>query len=846
MRSKRYRVAIAAASVIAIVTVGQLLVPRIASAGSGTGTARVTINAPDGVPANVLLRGRARLVAAKPPAGTATTVNLSAAAGEYRVKLPAINFGGVRYVGRSSRREVGIRAGRSTSLAVTYAAEPGARDLHTVSISQTGLTLTWTAPAGSKFSLRRSTGQTAPRSRSRGVKVPTTGTSATDQGLTPGTQYSYSLFTKIHRRWYGPLTITVMTAPAAGSTDASYVAGPSTFIATPADIASVTTTGTGVQVVLSGQIQAPLVGSAMILPVTTAVPGGYLGVVSAVSADGRTVDLAPGGLSDAFDYYELSVDSFTTDESILPAVASSPSTPAPQTSKSASKKQASPAKVDRPAPKAATPKAATPKAAAPKAAAPNSPAAKAAAPAAFEQICGQVSGSQKVTYSPSMALGGHFKTKLDKYHFLGVDVPTGASLDMALTAKVVGAAAIETTGEYGCKLPLPKLFKTLTLNPVPMAVSLEPTAQFTIGAAVTVSNLGATATGGVQVAGSMTLKNGPSFSGSTILNSSPLTPTVKANGSIGLKLGGELILGPGIGTANAGVIAGVKGELNPLDASFKPFFPVGDANFNACVQAKAAFSAGLSLTAKAWLNNWTLSQDITLDALNTEVFYPGSPWDLPSGCSADQGTPDSLLGPGVSKVTESTSGSSQQWGHVDGFAPGTKTWVLSTGLISDAVGTPDQFASTPLDLPGDADLTALAGFPTHDAASYQVTVVPAASTLHVRYVFASEEYPEYVGSQFNDVMAVYVDGKNCATVPGTDTPVSVNTINAGENSSFHVDNSTGAAGYSTTMDGLTVPLTCSVPVTAGQPVVVRIAVADTSDAIYDSAVALVDGGIWTD
>ena len=124
--------------------------------------------------------------------------------------------------------------------------------------------------------------------------------------------------------------------------------------------------------------------------------------------------------------------------------------------------------------------------------------------------------------------------------------------------------------------------------------------------------------------------------------------------------------------------------------------------------------------------------------------------------------------------------------------------------------------------------------------------MPAASTLHIRYVFASEEYPEFVGSAYNDVMAVYVNGKNCAYVPGTTTPVSINTVNAGENSAYYVDNAAGAAGYSTTMDGLTVPLTCSVPVTPGVPVTVRIAVADTSDGIYDSAVALVDGGIWTD
>ncbi len=61
-----------------------------------------------------------------------------------------------------------------------------------------------------------------------------------------------------------------------------------------------------------------------------------------------------------------------------------------------------------------------------------------------------------------------------------------------------------------------------------------------------------------------------------------------------------------------------------------------------------------------------------------------------------------------------------------------------------------------------------------------------------------------------------------------------------------MNSASGAAGYSTSMDGLTVPLTCSVPVTPGQPVTVQIAVADTTDGIYDSAVALVDGGIRTE
>jgi len=785
-----------------------------APAAPKPGTLVVTIKAPDGVPADVVLAGPAKLVAAKPPSGTKATVTLSIPWGVYRVGLPAVNYGGVRYVGFADSLGFFVFPGEKMPLTVIYTPAGAARDLNLTAVSQTGLQLAWTAPGGSLFSLRRSTGSIAPQGRSDGVGIPVNGTSATDQGLTASTQYSYSLFTLIHFRWIGPLIITVSTSPASGSTNASYVAEPATLIAKAADIVSAVTTGTGVQVVLADEVAPRLLGSAVILPVSAPLPGGYLGVVDAVSGDGRTVDLAPGGLSDAFDYYELSVDSFTTDPNLLTASHSArPAAGAPQSAVLTSATK------------------------------PLSPAAG-AAPAAGK-VCDGSTG-HKITYSPSLALGGHFKTKLDKYSFLGAQVPTGASLDMALTAKAVGAAAVQVSAAYDCNLPLPKLFKMLSVDPVPMALSLEPSAEFTIGGSVDVSNIGATVTGGVQVAGSMTLKNGASFSGSTTLNASPLTPQVTANGSVTLKLGGALILGPGVGTSDAGVIAGVEGQFDPLDASFDATFPVGSPNFNLCTEATASMSAGLSLTAKAWLNDWSWSKDITVNALNGEFPYPGSPWDFPNGCKSDQGTPASLLGPGVSKVSDGTTGSTSQWGHVDGFVPGKKTWVLSTGLVADAVGTPDQFASTDLGLPGDPDLTALAGYPTHDAASYQVTLIPSGSTLHVRYVFASEEYPQFVGSQFNDVMAVYVDGKNCAFVPGTNVPVSINTINYKTNSQYFVDNTTGANGYHTTMNGLTVPLTCSVPVTPGQQITVRIAVADTSDGIYDSAVALVDGGIWTD
>jgi hypothetical protein len=95
-------------------------------------------------------------------------------------------------------------------------------------------------------------------------------------------------------------------------------------------------------------------------------------------------------------------------------------------------------------------------------------------------------------------------------------------------------------------------------------------------------------------------------------------------------------------------------------------------------------------------------------------------------------------------------------------------------------------------------------------------------------------------------MAVFVNGVNCALVPGTSDRVSVDSINDHTNAQYYVDNSAGAAGYGTSMDGLRTPLQCDVPVTPGQPTNVEVTVADTGDHIYDSVVGLLNKGIWSD
>jgi len=120
-------------------------------------------------------------------------------------------------------------------------------------------------------------------------------------------------------------------------------------------------------------------------------------------------------------------------------------------------------------------------------------------------------------------------------------------------------------------------------------------------------------------------------------------------------------------------------------------------------------------------------------------------------------------------------------------------------------------------------------------------------------VFGSEEYNEFVGSQFNDVFAFFVNGVNYALIPSTTTPVSINTVNNGHasagqlasgpcmNCQYYVDNATGAKN--TQLDGFTTVLTFIAPVNANVSNTLKIAIADTSDASLDSAV-FIGGGTF--
>jgi hypothetical protein len=172
--------------------------------------------------------------------------------------------------------------------------------------------------------------------------------------------------------------------------------------------------------------------------------------------------------------------------------------------------------------------------------------------------------------------------------------------------------------------------------------------------------------------------------------------------------------------------------------------------------------------------------------------------------------------------------------------------LMSTGSVSVAYG-PNSSGSYTVGPTGvvslDPDLVSIASATLYDANILEFDFIAISDTVIFNYVFASEEYPEYVLSGFNDVFGFFVSGtnpsggnyvaQNFALVPGTSSPVSINTINASINSAYFFDNIT-PPGSTIQYDGFTTPLVAKFAVQCGTVYHIKIAITDVFDSTWDS------------
>jgi hypothetical protein len=218
-----------------------------------------------------------------------------------------------------------------------------------------------------------------------------------------------------------------------------------------------------------------------------------------------------------------------------------------------------------------------------------------------------------------------------------------------------------------------------------------------------------------------------------------------------------------------------------------------------------------------------------------------------------------LAGEGVSVDAAAATGSDVQAGAYSGMdlgQAGLESGVaLSTGSLIDADPAADSdvdFTTSSLLGPnagltttgdlggaGDADLETLnGGSTTYDAVSLEFTVTPNSDRIELDYLFGSEEYAGWSAQDFSDSFGIWVNGANCALVPGTTDTVGTASINPSTNASLYNANFDGrdaAAGtFDTALNGFTSALTCAAAVTPNVANTVRIALADTRDGQLDS------------
>ena len=177
----------------------------------------------------------------------------------------------------------------------------------------------------------------------------------------------------------------------------------------------------------------------------------------------------------------------------------------------------------------------------------------------------------------------------------------------------------------------------------------------------------------------------------------------------------------------------------------------------------------------------------------------------------------------------------------------------------------------------DPDLASLTLNQINDECIVEFDFVPTGDSLVFSYVFASEEYEEYVCGGVNDAFGFFLTGTNpnganyaatnLALVPDplnpnvyTTTGVSINTVNPGVAgsagtaancaaldpnwASYNVFYAGANTGTDFEYDGNTVVLNCRAAVVCGQTYHIKLAIGDGGDGAFDSGV-FIEGGSFS-
>lgn len=216
---------------------------------------------------------------------------------------------------------------------------------------------------------------------------------------------------------------------------------------------------------------------------------------------------------------------------------------------------------------------------------------------------------------------------------------------------------------------------------------------------------------------------------------------------------------------------------------------------------------------------------------------------------------NAIFGTGVTVTAASYSGdnrSSAIYSNGDALSPeatpGDTGVILSTGRadrFTQNNGDPNRSGGTSTNTNGvdnDSDFNAAAGSSTFDASFLEVDFTsPTAGVMSMQFVFASEEYPEFTSSVYQDMIGVWINGVQVDLSIGNGD-VDPGNLNGTDNSNLFFDNTND--DYNTEMDGFTVTMTLSIPINAGTNSI-KIGIADVGDSSYDSNLLIAADSLQT-
>ncbi len=214
-----------------------------------------------------------------------------------------------------------------------------------------------------------------------------------------------------------------------------------------------------------------------------------------------------------------------------------------------------------------------------------------------------------------------------------------------------------------------------------------------------------------------------------------------------------------------------------------------------------------------------------------KTFFEGSQSGLGVNAGIILTTGDASIAAGPNNSSDTSGG----YGYSFGFPSDSSAFSL---FVKSAVGLSANF----------------------DWSLLHITFIPKTDSIAFEYIFASEEYCEYVGTQFNDVFGFLISGpgitgvQNIALLPNSSTPVAVNEVNHLTNSAFYRNNIADTSTVSQILcgqslstdpmhqwvqyDGMTTLLTASAKVIPDAVYQVWIGISDIGDGFWDSGIFL--------